>query len=63
MRKRTLSLKAEHLAELTADDLGAVNGAVQAITNNRGICASLMPTQCCTGYYPSINAPCDSLAC
>lgn len=63
MRKRSLSLKVEHLAALTPDDLGSVNGAAQAVTNNVGICASLMPTQCCTGYYPSINAPCESMAC
>lgn len=57
--KRRLTLKSEHLAELTTSELGAIAGA-QAITTNQGICASLMPTQCCTGYYPSINAPCTT---
>jgi len=56
---RRLTLKSEHLAELSTTELGAVVGA-QAITQNQGICASLMPTQCCTGYYPSINAPCTT---
>ena len=60
--KRRLTLRSEHLAELSSSDLGSVVGG-QAITNNQGICASLMPTQCCTGWYPSINAPCDTAAC
>ena len=55
--KRRLTLNSEHLAELSTSELGSVVGA--AITNNQGICASLMPTQCCTGYYPTLNAPCD----
>lgn len=57
--KRRLVLKSEHLSDLSASELGSVVGA-QAVTNNQGICASLMPTQCCTGYYPSINAPCGT---
>lgn len=57
--KRRLTLKSEQLTELSTDELGSVVGA-QALTNNQGICASLMPTQCCTGYYPSINAPCTT---
>ena len=60
--KRHLVLKSEHLADLTTSELGSVVGA-QAVTQNQGICASLMPTQCCTGYYPSINAPCDTTVC
>jgi hypothetical protein len=60
--KRRLTLRSEHLAELSPSDLGSVVGG-QVITKNQGICASLVPTQCCTGYYPSINAPCDTAAC
>lgn len=46
---RRLSLKREPLAELRTDELSAVNGA------------ALPSTQCFTGYYPSINAPCTTL--
>lgn len=44
--KRRLALKSEHLAELTPNDLASV--------------AAGATTQCFTGYYPSINAPCVS---
>lgn len=57
--KRRLVLKSEHLAELSTNELTSVVGG-QAVTNNQGICASLFPTQCCTGYYPSLNAPCTT---
>jgi hypothetical protein len=56
---RRLTLKSEHLAELSTNELVSVVGA-QAITQNQGICASLVPTQCCTGYYPTLNAPCNT---
>ncbi len=49
--KRHLSLRSEHLAELTPGELGVVGGA--------GPDVSL--TQLFTGYYPSINAPCTTL--
>lgn len=67
MTVRTLRLRQEHLAELTTDELGAVAGASGAPCE---ITASLkcetthtlVPTGCmCTGYYPSLNAPCFSV--
>ncbi len=48
---KRLTLRAEHLAELTPGDLAAVPAA--------GPAASL--TQLFTGYYPSINAPCTTV--
>ena len=51
---RTLTLRTEHLTELSQNDLSAVVGG--AITL---IC---VPTQRgCTGYYPTLNAPCDTV--
>ncbi len=46
-----LELSTETIRELTAAELGRVagGGADQQ---------SLIPTCMCTGYYPSINAPC-----
>jgi len=44
--KRRLSLKSEHLADLTPNDLASVAGGTT--------------TDLLTGYYPSINAPCVS---
>lgn len=54
--KRRLSLKSEHLAELTAGELHVVHGGALTKTCER-------PTidRCLTGYYPSINAPCETL--
>lgn len=46
--KRRLTLTGEHLAELTPNDLA-------------GIAAAGATTDCFTGYYPSINAPCETL--
>jgi hypothetical protein len=43
---RRLSLKSEHLAALTSSELEAVGGAQYA------------PSQGCTGYYTTIDAPC-----
>ena len=40
---RRLALKTERLAELTTDDLAAVHGA-----------QAPLPTQICTGAYPTI---------
>jgi len=41
---RRLSLRGERLAELTTSELESVVGG--------------LPTQVCTGYYTSLNAPC-----
>jgi hypothetical protein len=48
MAQRKLSLRKDTLAELTSDDLAQVIGGQQ----------SIIPTCVCTGYYPSLNAPC-----
>jgi hypothetical protein len=45
--KRCLTLRTEHLAELTSDELGSVAGGT--VTNRT-----------CTGIYPSINYPCTT---
>ena len=51
---RKLSLRKETLKELGSRELAEVaGGAVQ----------STIPTRCtCTGYYPSLNAPCTELS-
>jgi natural product precursor len=47
-----LELSTETIRELTADEMTQVaGGAAQE---------SILPTCRCTGYYPSINAPCVS---
>jgi len=46
---RRLSLKSEHLAALTSSELECVAGAQYA------------PTQQCTGYYTTIDAPCATI--
>ncbi|HEX8002028.1 MAG TPA: hypothetical protein VF519_04970 [Mycobacteriales bacterium] len=51
--KRRLALRAEHLTDLTTDELANV-AAGQQVT---------LPTQRCTGYYPSLNAPCPTTDC
>jgi len=57
MKSRSLKLRRESLAELTSDDLGSVHGGQQSI-----ICIQMTQDICpsynCTGYYPSLNAPC-----
>lgn len=52
-----LTLRTEHLAELTTDELAAVAGgnSVDVCVQATLIC---VPTHDCTGYYPSINARC-----
>ena len=55
---RRLTLKTEHLAELATSELQSVVGA-QALTNNQGICYSLMATTCRTGVIMTIDTPCD----
>ena len=47
-----LQLSTETIRELSAEEMGKVaGGAAQE---------SLVPTCRCTGYYPSLNAPCIS---
>ena len=57
MKSRTLTLRRESLTELTTAELGSVVGGAQTY-----ICiqdpSTLVPTNQCTGYYPSLNAPC-----
>jgi hypothetical protein len=55
---RRLTLKTERLAELATSELRSVVGA-QALTNNQGICYSLMATTCRTGIIMTIDTPCD----
>ncbi|HEU0130424.1 MAG TPA: hypothetical protein VFQ85_05460 [Mycobacteriales bacterium] len=51
---RKLYLRKEHLAELTGAELTSVAGGQVSL-----LC---IPTQYnCTGYYPSLNAPCRTL--
>ncbi|HEV2889840.1 MAG TPA: hypothetical protein VGX28_05640 [Frankiaceae bacterium] len=62
--KRTLSLRGEHLAELTPAELASVDGAAQqtlqgCIALTFDACDRLSIT-CLTGYYPSLNAPCTT---
>jgi natural product precursor len=46
-----LELSTETIRELSAEEMDKVaGGAAQE---------SILPTCRCTGYYPSINAPCD----
>ena len=47
---RKLTLRRESLTELSDTELGSVVGGQVTL-----IC---VPTQQCTGYYPSLNAPC-----
>ena len=56
MKTRTLTLRSEHLAELSAADLTSVAGASGLPCEP--LITLLCPTSNCTGYYPSINAPC-----
>ena len=55
--KRTLSLRTEHLGELTTGELAAVAGGTSAEIKATVVC---IPTHDCTGYYPSLNAPCTT---
>ena len=57
MGTRALRLKGEHLAELTSNELESVAGG--SMVPSVDVCVQIdWPTQECTGYYPSINAPC-----
>lgn len=60
---KRLTLKGEHLADLSSDDLSAVNGGTQSVD----VCVALtfsacerLSITCLTGYYPTINAPCTT---
>ena len=57
-----LELSTETIRELTGDELREVAGGA-ATTNCTTKCftgqwTDLIPTNNCTGYYPSLNAPC-----
>ena len=54
---RRLTLRSERLVALTTDELHAVAGG-QEISR---YCTQLIPTNYCTGYYPTINYDCVSL--
>ena len=57
---RKLTLRTEHLAELTTSDLQSVAGASGLPCETSEIqVTQLCPTFGCTGYYPSIFDPCD----
>jgi len=45
--KRRLALKSEYVSELTTNELASVAGGAT--------------TDCFTGYYPTINAPCPTV--
>ncbi|HEV2889841.1 MAG TPA: hypothetical protein VGX28_05645 [Frankiaceae bacterium] len=49
--KRRLTLKSEHLTELTSAEMAAVAGAYK----------ELQTGECFTGIYPSINWPCPTI--
>jgi hypothetical protein len=59
MRRRgtALKLSRETIRELSSPELQhAAGGAVRTL--EQGCLDSLSPTCGCTGYYPSLNAPC-----
>ena len=64
---KRLSLRSEALVDLSCDELHSVAGASGAPCEigNTLKCPttfSVVPTGCmCTGYYPSLNAPCETL--
>jgi hypothetical protein len=55
-----LDLSTETIRELTGDELREVAGGAAGATTNclTGQWTDLIPTNNCTGYYPSLNAPC-----
>ncbi|HEX8086463.1 MAG TPA: hypothetical protein VF529_19400 [Solirubrobacteraceae bacterium] len=57
-----LELNTETIRELTGDELGQVAGGAQKVPTIdgcfTGTWTDLIPTNNCTGYYPSLNAPC-----
>jgi hypothetical protein len=55
-----LRLSRETVRELTQPELQqAAGGRIQSVGLDCGT-QSLMPTCGCTGYYPSLNAPCTN---
>jgi len=56
--KRRLTLRSETLVELSTDELNGLAGGQQAITQ---YCEKPTIDRCLTGYYPSLNAPCETL--
>lgn len=56
MTTRKLTLRREHLAELTTAELGSVNGASGLPCDPLG--ATIVPTCGCTGQYPTFRDPC-----
>ncbi len=59
MKRRSLALRKETLAELTTGELGSVVGGSAG-----GGCVtySKVPSGCnCSGLYPSLNVPCETL--
>lgn len=55
MTSRRLTLRKERLARLTGNDLRVVGG--NGIPQRTVVC---IPTEQCTGRYPSINYPCQT---
>ena len=49
-----LSLNRETVRELNTRELEQAAGGQNSIACTQ----SLFPSKCCTGYYPSLNAPC-----
>jgi hypothetical protein len=58
--KRRLSLKSEHLTQLTPDVLASVAGAAPP---TRDCEVPSIDYRCLTGMYPSINEPCSLTEC
>lgn len=55
--KRTLTLRRETLTELGTDDLTRIVGG-------GSLTYTILPSGCkCTGWNPSLNAPCPTLDC
>lgn len=57
MTSRKLTLRREHLAELTTSDLRSVGGASGPPCDTIEV-TQLCPTFGCTGHYPSILERC-----
>jgi hypothetical protein len=51
--KRRLTLKSEHLTELTSAEMSLVAGGKPDIPS--------LDNRCLTGMYPSINMPCPTI--
>ena len=57
---RRLTLRSEHLADLTPSELLAVNGgaATEGCIALTGQACERLTLGCLTGYYPTLNYPC-----